>query len=419
MMSLRAAASLLALALAIAGADPVGAQDQDAVDGIDDEAEPTIPTVNQLVGLGELSPGVERVIITGNGYEAAAADYLNTLSLLGTTGERIEQARTERTSRVRDRGRLRMREVRLEAERRAVAIERAHLDAAVRELAIATFVAAGTDADATVAPFDHANIADGFTRAGLHEEAEESLLERLEARDVELVDLRDEIDETAVDIDSNAGAIAELDALVTSLRIEHLTLGQTLNEKAQSVRDTRMLARVRGADFPVVALDAYVAAAARAQEDTGCQIQWWMLAGVGKTESGHGIAQGAQLEADGSTSVKIIGIPLDGTNGTAHIADTDGGELDGDPVVDRAVGPMQFIPEAWKNLGIDGNDDGEIDPHNLYDAAASAARYLCRGRSMATEEELRAAYFSYNRHQEYVELVLQRAYGYQQLNLGI
>ncbi|WP_224387917.1 hypothetical protein [Pseudonocardia sp. ICBG1293] len=30
------------------------------------------------------------------------------------------------------------------------------------------------------------------------------------------------------------------------------------------------------------------------------------------------------------------------------MADTDGGRLDGDPVLDRAVGPMQFLPETWR-----------------------------------------------------------------------
>lgn len=42
---------------------------------------------------------------------------------------------------------------------------------------------------------------------------------------------------------------------------------------------------------------------------------------------------------------------LDGTSGNLHIPDTDKGKLDGDPLMDRAMGPMQFIPETW---GISG-----------------------------------------------------------------
>ncbi len=64
-------------------------------------------------------------------------------------------------------------------------------------------------------------------------------------------------------------------------------------------------------------------------------------------------------------------------NGFAVIEDTDNGVLDGNPRWDRAVGPMQFIPGTWAMWNRDGNGDGVIDPHNLYDATRSAAAYLC------------------------------------------
>lgn len=64
-------------------------------------------------------------------------------------------------------------------------------------------------------------------------------------------------------------------------------------------------------------------------------------------------------------------------NGFAVIEDTDNGVLDGNPRWDRAVGPMQFIPGTWASWNRDGNGDGVIDPHNLYDATRSAAAYLC------------------------------------------
>jgi len=64
-------------------------------------------------------------------------------------------------------------------------------------------------------------------------------------------------------------------------------------------------------------------------------------------------------------------------NGFAVIVDTDNGTLDGNSSWDRAVGPMQFIPETWSYWDTDGNGDGVIDPQNLYDAAASAGRFLC------------------------------------------
>jgi len=38
---------------------------------------------------------------------------------------------------------------------------------------------------------------------------------------------------------------------------------------------------------------------------------------------------------------------------------------------------MQFIPGTWVSWDNDGNGDGVIDPHNMYDATRSAAAYLC------------------------------------------
>jgi soluble lytic murein transglycosylase-like protein len=46
-------------------------------------------------------------------------------------------------------------------------------------------------------------------------------------------------------------------------------------------------------------------------------------------------------------------------------------------VVSRAgaVGIMQFLPETWKEWGIDGDGDGVADPLDPQDAIPSAARY--------------------------------------------
>ena len=167
-----------------------------------------------------------------------------------------------------------------------------------------------------------------------------------------------------------------------------------------------------GTDFPYVALEAYVLGAAAAnRNDPACALHWTTLAGIGRVESRHGTYFGGSLDRDGNTSNQIIGIALTGEVGT-RVVDTDGGELDGDTEFDRAVGPMQFIPSTWRRWAHDGNDDGVVDPHNLYDAARSAAAYLCVRSGLDLEENLRQALYSYNHSVSYIEAVLGYAASY-------
>jgi membrane-bound lytic murein transglycosylase B len=159
--------------------------------------------------------------------------------------------------------------------------------------------------------------------------------------------------------------------------------------------------------IPVTALEAYQRAARReAQLDPSCALSWPLLAGIGRVESDHGRFAGAVLHSDGLSTPRIIGIPLNG-HGTAMIADTDGGRLDGDPVYDRAVGPMQFIPSTWAGWGVDANGDGVKDPFNIFDAAAAAADYLCAaGGNLSTTRGQVQAILSYNYSFDYVSLVM-------------
>lgn len=140
-------------------------------------------------------------------------------------------------------------------------------------------------------------------------------------------------------------------------------------------------------------------------------LPWAVLAAIGSIESNHGRHGGGRLQADGTVSPPIIGIPLDGTNGTAEIRDTDDGLFDRDTVYDRAVGPMQFIPSTWATSGVDASGDGFADPNNAIDAIHAAAGYLCAvGADDPTN--IRGAIWSYNHSWEYVDAVLARAAGY-------
>jgi membrane-bound lytic murein transglycosylase B len=74
---------------------------------------------------------------------------------------------------------------------------------------------------------------------------------------------------------------------------------------------------------------------------------------------------------------------------------------------------MQFLPGTWRTVGTDGTGDGLADPQNLYDAARSAAAYLCRsGPGLGDAGRRRAAILTYNRSQEYADLVQSRAEEY-------
>jgi hypothetical protein len=166
-------------------------------------------------------------------------------------------------------------------------------------------------------------------------------------------------------------------------------------------------ARLAADGIPAIALDAYRKAAAHvATSDPACGLPWTLLAAIGRVESNHGRFAGAVLHPDGTSTPKIIGIALNGV-GTALIRDSDGGRLDGDAVLDRAVGPMQFIPTTWQGYAADGNGDRITDPFNIYDAALAAAHYLCAagGDLRATAGKTRAV-LAYNHSDSYLALVL-------------
>jgi membrane-bound lytic murein transglycosylase B len=71
-----------------------------------------------------------------------------------------------------------------------------------------------------------------------------------------------------------------------------------------------------------------------------------------------------------------------------------------------AEGWMQFLPSEWAQYGIDANGDGWEDPYNPADAIFAAARYL---RAAGGNTNIKAAIFSYNHSQAYVESVMLRA----------
>jgi len=165
--------------------------------------------------------------------------------------------------------------------------------------------------------------------------------------------------------------------------------------------------------IPNVALNAYRVAAARMTNSSpDCGIDWSLLAGIGRIESNHGRFGGATLNPDGTSTPAIKGPPLNGGQ-FAFIRDTDGGAIDGDTQVDRAVGPMQFIPSTWRAYGADADGNGKADAFNINDAALAAAHYLCvAGGNLRTDAGQRDAVLAYNHSDSYVNEVLALAHAY-------
>ena len=160
--------------------------------------------------------------------------------------------------------------------------------------------------------------------------------------------------------------------------------------------------------IPAAALAAYQRAAqVIGTADASCKIEWPLVAAIGRVESDHGRYGGNVLSAEGVSQPGIYGIPLDGSNGTARISDTDAGQYDNDETFDRAVGPMQFIPSTWSVVGVDGDGDGKRNPQDIDDAALATAVYLCSGdEDLSTRAGQESAVFRYNNSDEYVSLVL-------------
>lgn len=172
----------------------------------------------------------------------------------------------------------------------------------------------------------------------------------------------------------------------------------------RTARERKAKTSPAGGTLPASMFAAYRRAETRlAHSAPGCRLRWQLLAAIGQVESGQ--AGGGRVDAEGTTLTPIRGPRLDGV-GFALIRDSDGGAYDGDTVYDRAVGPMQFIPSTWAVWGVDGNGDGRADPHNVFDAALAAGRYLCAGgRDLSVPGDLDAAILGYNHSRAYLRTV--------------
>ena len=168
------------------------------------------------------------------------------------------------------------------------------------------------------------------------------------------------------------------------------------------------------AGIPDRVLRAYLAM------DNWCPgLRWQLVAAIGAVESGHGTSGGAAADPDtGEVTPWIFGVPLDGSPGVQRLPI--GGWLGWWGLMgpwQQAVGPMQFLSGTFTASGVDGDGDGQTNPHDIDDAVASAANYLCGGPDGAINDE-RAALRRYNNSSAYVDKVLAIADGFVSLPVG-
>lgn len=136
-------------------------------------------------------------------------------------------------------------------------------------------------------------------------------------------------------------------------------------------------------------------------------LRWQLVAAVGAIESGHASSGGATVDQEsGAVSPPIFGVALDGSPGVRALPIGSRLGWFGLPGPwQRAVGPLQFLPGTFSAWAVDADGDGVASPHDIDDAVATAANYLCGGRSGSISDE-RSALRRYNNDEGYVAKVL-------------
>lgn len=387
------------------GTDPAPPAPAPPADGLDalDQARQLLP--EHLRGVPAVSSALSRAEARVRALEATILENRRirdaaNLELVGLAADRDVQRTAITTQR----------------ERRLVAGVRAEqLRGELADLAVAAYVGGGRAE--VVLPLDAAASNDANHQQALVDAADETLRERLAAAEADVAEAAAAVESARSTLATIVATIDEVRARRDAAEAELAAAEPAMGPAQEAYRDAFMLAEVADVELlSVVAFDAYRTAAA---SQPACRLPWTVLGGIGRVESRHGTYGGARPGADGTTSPRIIGIALDGRPGIATIRDTDGGAFDGDATYDRAVGPMQFIPSTWRAFRRDGNGDGQMDPHNLYDAAAAAASYLCRSNGALDDAgNLNRAILSYNQSQAYVDAVLGHRRDYDRLGLG-
>jgi membrane-bound lytic murein transglycosylase B len=370
------------------------------------------------IGDERVTPEILGVAVRSPDYDEAMYTYTAVATQLDQTRATYEQARRSLIE-------LDAQQIRLTrahaaaATRRAAAQDRIdRLRSAINEIAVTSYISGGTGGGITD-DLRWEDATDHEKRRAITDSILERRMGELQAARAEHDRAQRDEERSGVLLNSVTDRRSETRFVRDSSQAAAFVLSGELLEQGKTVADARLTASVQETDFQFVALDAYVKAAAVLNTDAPtCHMRWQVLAGISRTEGHHGNYRESELGADGTVDPPIIGIPLNGGGSTALVTDTDGGQWDGDPAYDHAVGPMQFIPSTWRYYGVDADESGDINPQNLYDATEAAGRLLCRNSSAYdTPEGLERGLMSYNNSTEYVRVVSGYVRGYDELHL--
>lgn len=174
---------------------------------------------------------------------------------------------------------------------------------------------------------------------------------------------------------SRSGPGRQLGCLTTLLTAPLLAVGGIAFLAGGGTSNHDMTAVAAAAGIPPRVATAYRSAAG------GCPgLDWTLLAAVGAVETRHGQSGASQADpASGEVLPWIFGPALDGHNGTAAMSIgpwVGWWGLTGPWT--QAVGPMQFLPATFEAHAIDIDADGTANPHDIDDATATAAAYICQ-----------------------------------------
>lgn len=347
------------------------------------------------------------------------------------------------------------------------ASELAHAKTTVNAIAVARYM--GDNLSESLRVFQTGKIATENRRAWVLETTDDDYYVMIDDRTVELAQLDDQTAELNSRLDEAKDDLVDVETAVDLLEAEIADAELSIDDLTDRLSDRRIEARellpelhrlrltstISDLRVSIVAVDAYMrATSVVADKGPECALDWAALGGVARVESHHGTYLDRAVLANGDLDKPLYGILLApaptpvpratnaretrgtdeadgdadgpaepeaepvpdpdvdeddravGGPGFAVIYDTDGGALDGNAQYDRAVGPMQFLPETWSNFAVDGNDDGTTNPQNMYDATATAANYLCYLGGFFETADFGRRLLGYNASDAYVAQVL-------------